>query len=414
MDFHLPQPVRQAISRLEQAGYSAFAVGGCVRDWVLGKAPHDYDICTSAAPDEMQAVFRGERTVETGLKHGTLTVVLSDMPLEITTFRLDGAYTDGRHPDSVRFTARVEDDLSRRDFTVNAMAYSPSRGLIDPFGGRADCEHGVIRCVGEADRRFEEDSLRLLRALRFSARLGFSIERATAAAIHAGKEGLGRISRERIAAELNALLCAPKPGNVLREYADVLWQALAAEGDFRESQGWPLALRRVDEVEPVLSLRWAALLADVMATEEIRGVLMALKQPKRLIEETGTLAYFLQEFRGVPLDRVSMQERMMRLGPKALEQLIRLERADAVARWPGRARAADDEARRRARMADELVQSNACFSPAQLAVRGGDLAALGLRGPQIGGMVETLLLAVVRGEVPNEKEALLEAARRRM
>lgn len=414
MEFHLPQPVQQAIFRLEEAGYLAYAVGGCVRDWVMGRTPHDYDICTSALPQEMQRVFAGEHTIETGLRHGTLTVVLSDMPLEITTFRLDGAYTDGRHPDSVRFTARVEDDLSRRDFTVNAMAYSPSRGLIDPFGGQADCKHGIIRCVGEADRRFEEDSLRLLRALRFSARLGFLIEGRTAAAIHAGKEGLRRISRERIATELNGLLCASRPGNVLREYSDVFWRALGTEEDFRGSQGWPLALRRVDEVEPVLSLRWAALLADVMAAEEIRGVLMALKQPKRLTEEVEKLAFFLQACRAGPLEACSVQERMMHLGAESAKALIRLERADRIARSPDGAKEADEEARERARIIDGLLKKNACYSLAHLAVRGGDMAALGLRGPRIGELLNKLLLSVVRGEVPNEKEALLEAARRRM
>ena len=186
MRLALPKPVETALSRLEKAGYSAYVVGGCVRDHVLGFTPHDYDICSAATPEEMQKVFQGERTIETGLKHGTLTVLLSGMPLEITTYRVDGAYSDGRHPDSVQFTARVEDDLSRRDFTINAMAYSPSAGLVDPFGGQADCERGVIRCVGDPAARFGEDALRILRALRFSSRLGFPIEEATAQAAVAG------------------------------------------------------------------------------------------------------------------------------------------------------------------------------------------------------------------------------------
>ena len=202
MRLTLPKPVDAALSRLEAAGFPAFAVGGCVRDHVLGFTPHDYDICTAATPEEMQRVFQNERTIETGLKHGTLTVLLAGMPLEITTFRVDGAYSDGRHPDSVRFTARVEDDLARRDFTINAMAYSPAAGLVDPFGGQEDCKAGIIRCVGDPAARFGEDALRILRALRFSARLGFPIEDATARAIRDGKAQLCHVSRERIAVEL--------------------------------------------------------------------------------------------------------------------------------------------------------------------------------------------------------------------
>ena len=176
MDFLLPAPVQRALSMLGEAGFSAYVVGGCVRDWVLGIPPHDFDICTSAAPEEMKEIFRDERTIETGIKHGTLTVLMEGEPLEITTFRLDGDYLDGRHPSSVSFTRNIEEDLSRRDFTINAMAYSPREGLCDPFGGQADCKAGIIRCVGEPERRFTEDALRILRALRFSARLGFPIE----------------------------------------------------------------------------------------------------------------------------------------------------------------------------------------------------------------------------------------------
>ena len=176
MEFALPEPVLECLNRLNQAGFAAYAVGGCVRDHVLGVQPHDYDICTAARPEDMKRVFSGERTVETGIQHGTLTVLLSGMPLEITTFRVDGEYLDGRHPDSVRFTGRVEDDLSRRDFTINAMAYAPGAGIVDPFGGREDCEAGIVRCVGEPELRFGEDALRILRALRFAARYGFAIE----------------------------------------------------------------------------------------------------------------------------------------------------------------------------------------------------------------------------------------------
>ena len=246
MVFMLPGPVERALDRLHAAGFSAYVVGGCVRDWVLGVAPHDYDICTAARPEDMQRIFQGERTIETGLRHGTLTVLLDGMPLEITTFRLDGEYLDGRHPASVRFTGRVEDDLSRRDFTINAMAYAPAAGLVDPFGGREDCRRGVIRCVGEAEKRFAEDALRILRALRFSARLRFPIAPETDAALRAGRTQLERISRERIAAELTGLLLGDGAGGVLMAYPEVIRTVLPELSALTAGPAWARTLRRVD------------------------------------------------------------------------------------------------------------------------------------------------------------------------
>ena len=249
MRLTLSKPVEAALSRLENAGFSAYAVGGCVRDHVLGFTPHDYDICTSATPERMQEVFKGERTIETGLKHGTLTVLLFGMPLEITTFRVDGAYSDGRHPDSVRFTARVEDDLSRRDFTINAMAYSPKAGLVDHFCGQEDCRRGVIRCVGNPVERFGEDALRILRALRFSARLGFPVEEATARAIREGRAQLCHVSRERIAVELSGLLQGKDASGVLRQFPEVIEAVLPELQPLTAGEQWETTLRTVGSIE---------------------------------------------------------------------------------------------------------------------------------------------------------------------
>jgi len=222
MYIELPETVRTAIARLEADGFEAYAVGGCVRDSILGRTPNDWDITTSARPEQTAAVFCDTRTVETGIQHGTLIVILDGMPLEITTYRRDGAYADNRHPESVTFSSRIEDDLCRRDFTVNAMAYHPTRGLVDLYGGQSDLEKGVIACVGDAETRFYEDGLRILRAIRFAAVLDFSIEKKTAAAVRACRELLRNIAAERIREELCKLICGRGAVRILREYIDVI------------------------------------------------------------------------------------------------------------------------------------------------------------------------------------------------
>ena len=410
MDFHLPPPVVRALDALEGAGYPAFVVGGCVRDWALGALPHDYDICTAATPQDMQRVFQGEKTIETGIKHGTLTVLLQGMPLEITTFRLDGEYLDGRHPASVRFTGRVEDDLSRRDFTINAMAYSPVAGLVDPFGGRADCQSGIIRCVGEAEKRFAEDALRILRALRFSARLGFPIDGDTDRALRTGREQLTRISRERVAAELTGLLLGKDAARVLAQYPEVIVTALPELADLIGGGAWPLTLRRVSAAPAEEPLRWAALLQDTRpeaeaSARQARDTLRGLKMSVKMMD---TVAQLVQA-QAAPLSPAALQEALMRLGTERLPQLIRLRRADRIARG-GDPSAAQAEEEALLLEAERLIRSGACYTLGQLAVNGRDMAALGLRGPAIGKTLEGLLLRVVRKELPNERSALLAAA----
>ena len=410
MKFTLPGPVQRALQLLDQAGFSAYVVGGCVRDQVLGMTPHDYDICTAATPEEMRLVFSPFRTVDTGIRHGTLTVLFDDMPLEITTFRVDGAYRDGRHPDTVRFTRRVEEDLSRRDFTMNAMAYSPREGLVDPFGGQRDCLSGVIRCVGEAPVRFEEDALRILRALRFSARLGFPIEEKTAAAIDAGREKLRRISRERVAAELNGLLLGREAGRVLSAYPRVLAEALETP-DWQQGPDWDVTLRRVEKTPAELPLRWAALLAD--QEEKAAQILGGLKQPNLLIRGVDTLTRFLNLWRDVPYTAVNMQERLVRIqSPEHMQALLRLALADGLAREPGNGDTIIRENALAQQELNRLMAEGACFRLRQLAVNGRDLQALGYTGEAIGQTLEAMLLSVARQEVPNEKQALLSWARK--
>ena len=405
MRFELPQPVARALEMLEEAGFASYAVGGCVRDWVLGAAPHDYDICTAASPADMQRVFRAEKTVETGVQHGTLTVILSGMPLEITAFRVDGAYSDGRHPDSVRFTDRVEEDLSRRDFTVNAMAYSPLRGIVDPFGGQEDCRRGIIRCVGEAEARFSEDGLRILRALRFSARLGFPIEEKTARAVRVRRDQLKAISRERIAAEMGGLLLGKDAGQVLAGYPEVIAAAVPGLTELTQGPAWTRACRRVDASPGEEAARWAALLMD-LGRDAARAAMKELKLSNSLQERTAALVANAP----VRVTPGNAWEMLARVGPECLESLIALQRADRIAAGEdpdaaGRDAALAEEKRR------ELLREHACHSLRDLAVNGRDLSALGLRGPGIGQMLDRLLLQVVRGETPNERDALLARAR---
>lgn len=403
MQFELPSPVSLALDRLEEAGYASYAVGGCVRDWVLGVTPHDYDICTAASPEDMQRVFRGEKTVETGLQHGTLTVVLRGMPLEITAFRVDGKYRDGRHPDSVRFTDRIEEDLSRRDFTINAMAYSPRRGIADPFGGREDCKNGLVRCVGEAEERFSEDGLRILRALRFSARLGFPIEEKTAWAVRECRERLHIISRERIAAEMGGLLLGKDAGRVLTDYPEVIAAAIPA---LTAGPEWPHACRRVDYSPAEEGARWAALLAD-LGEDGARAVMVELKASNRLKERTAALVSCFS----VPVTSGNAWEMLMRIGPECLESLIEVQKADRLAAGEDQETVFKDAAfAQEAR--EKLLREGACYTLRDLAVGGKDMAALGLSGPEIGETLNGLLLSVVRGEIPNEREALLAQARK--
>ncbi|MBR4360639.1 MAG: tRNA nucleotidyltransferase [Clostridia bacterium] len=405
MKFVLPQPVAEALTRLEEAGFAAYVVGGCVRDHALGMTPHDFDICTAALPEDMERVFQKERVIETGMRHGTLTVVLDGMPLEITTFRLDGEYLDGRHPVSVQFTDRVEEDLSRRDFTINAMAYSPARGLQDPFGGQADCASGIIRCVGAPEKRFHEDALRILRALRFSSRLGFPIEENTARAARGGRFMLDKISRERIAAELTGLLLGERAGATLAAFPDVLCAAVPLQ-TVTDAPEWPVTVKRVDTAPRDDALRWTALLWDLTGSAA-REILKGLKMPTRLIETVGSLV----DARSMPLRHENLQEALMRLGADRLYQLISAQASDQAARRPEMQADAQEHARALAKAVSRLIEENACYTLNQLAVGGRDMAALGLRGQAIGAALNALLLRVVRGETANERDALLSAAR---
>ena len=270
---NLPEQVRRALARLEAAGHEAFVVGGAVRDCVRGAGTGtDWDITTSALPEETETIFSGYRVIEAGMKHGTVTVLLDGEPLEITTYRVDGGYSDHRHPDEVRFTRSLREDLRRRDFTMNAMAYSPRTGVVDPFGGQADLAAGVVRCVGEPDRRFQEDALRILRALRFASALGMGIHPDTARAARDNRGLLTSVAAERVRVELTKLLCGADAERVLLEFPDILSVLLPEIGAMvcfdqhnphhdRDVWAHTAAVTAAIPAQPVL--RWAALLHDV-------------------------------------------------------------------------------------------------------------------------------------------------------
>ena len=439
----LPREVSDLIDRLEQAGYSAYAVGGCVRDTLLSLHPHDWDLCTSARPEEMQAVFRGERLAETGLKHGTLTVVIDHHPYEITTFRTDGTYTDHRHPDSVTFVEDVSGDLARRDFTVNAMAYSPRTGLVDLFGGRRDLENRVIRCVGTPADRFREDALRILRALRFASVYDFALEAETDKALRLLAPTLKTVAAERIQAELLKLLCGPGAGRILRAYPDVLTVIIPEIGpmvgyDQRNHHHhfdlWEHTVQAVENMPAEPDLRLTMLLHDTgkpaVCTVDDRGeahyrghqaasavIAERVTDDLRCDRKTRDRVIRLVRYHDIPLrtdsgavnlDRSFLLRRLNRFGEEDFRALILIHRADRIATGHSPREREDRRMAERIAALDALLAEKPCFTLKDLAVNGNDLQAMGLKGPAVGDALKQLLDAVMDGKIPNEKAQLNE------
>ena len=434
----LPEGAEFVLRRLHEAGYQGYVVGGCVRDTLLGKAPKDWDVCTNALPHEMQRVFADCHVIETGLQHGTLTVMYRHEPFEVTTFRVDGEYTDHRHPDEVIFVADVREDLSRRDFTVNAMAWSEETGVVDAFGGQEDLERRLIRCVGEPEKRFGEDALRIMRALRFASVYGFAIDPATDAAIHALKDTLKDVAAERIRVELQKLLCGGA-GEILRAYRDVIFTifpALAAMDGFDQRTHhhlwdvWEHTVRAVEAVPPTETLRLAMLLHDCGKPgcftvdedgqghaygHEERSVRLAEEMLAALKMDNATRDRVLQLIacHGWPVtpDRRLLKRRLNQLGEEALRQLIEVKRADALA--TGTKDPAAVELHRTETLAalEALLAQKPCVTLKDMAVNGRDMMALGAKGRVVGETLQWLLEQLLDDALPNDREALLSAAR---
>lgn len=431
----LPLPVRDALLRLRQSGYEAYIVGGCVRDRLRGAEPADWDIATSASPEQTLTVFSACRCIETGRRHGTITVWLDGWPMEITTYRVDGGGSDHRHPDQVRFTASLREDLARRDFTVNAMAYSPEEGLVDPFGGKRDLAAGVLRCVGNPDRRFEEDALRLLRALRFSSVLGFSIEEQTAAALRRCRGWLTSLSAERVREELLRLICGEHAAGVLRRYPEAVAVVLP---EIRPMVGFDQhnphhvydvyehTLHALEATPPEPVLRMAVLLHDsgkpASFTLDEKGVghfyghakisvQLARDALERLKFEHNAAERILALIRYHDADIVPTEACLLRwlhrLTEEGLRRLLQVKRADNLAQHPDY-RGRQQEIDRLEEALDQLMARRPCFTLHQLAVNGRDLMAAGVpAGPELGRLLRSLLDAVMDGRCPNEKAALM-------
>ena len=385
------------LDALHGAGHAAYAVGGCVRDSLLGLDPHDWDLCTSARPEQVMALFGEEKCIPTGLQHGTVTVKQGGRLYETTTFRTEGAYSDGRHPDAVCFVPDVREDLARRDFTINAMAYNAAEGLVDPFGGQKDLQNGLLRAVGEPQQRFTEDALRILRLYRFAARFGFTLDAATARAARQLAPHLDCISAERIQEELAKLLVAPQPGAYLEPavLAVVLPELTPAALE---------AAKPVVDACPAgaenLPIRLAAVLLR-LGEDGIRRTLKRLRCSNALIEEAAVLVR--EAVPGVP---VSLNIYARRLLGKY--NLCTVQRIAALGTALQSERAADFAAL--SELAEQLDADGVCCRVSQLAVNGRDLMAAGIpAGPGIRKVLEALLDGVIREEYPNERQALLAA-----
>lgn len=430
----LQKTIDSALERLENAGFDAYLVGGCVRDTLLGRPVSDYDITTSALPSEVESVFSSEKVVDTGIKHGTVTVVIDSIPIEITTFRTDGEYLDSRHPESVAFSKNIEDDLSRRDFTVNSVAMNRRGDVVDPFGGREDIARRVIKCTGEPDKRFREDALRIIRALRFSSTLGFEIDGATSESIHKNRELLLNISVERVFAELKKLLCGRDVYRVLTDYPDVICTMLPEmtpavgfdqKNRYHIYDVYTHIAKTVEAIESDETLRLTMLLHDIgkpySYTEE-KGVRHYRGHPAKSAEiarewlmrmhadgETTRLVPLLCSLhdREIVPEKRPVKRLFLKLSYDEIIMLCKVQEADASAHSPaGQERGA--RVREVMCIAEEIRRSGECFSLKDLAVNGNDLKALGLRGVEIGDALSTLLKLVVDEKLPNEKAALFE------
>ena len=427
------------LARLHGAGYAAYAVGGCVRDSLLGRTPQDWDLCTSARPEQVLALFGEGQCIPTGLQHGTVTIKYGGQLYETTTFRTEGAYTDGRHPDEVHFVPDVRQDLARRDFTINAMAYNDAEGLIDPFGGQQDLQQGILRAVGDPATRFEEDALRILRLYRFAARFGFAIDPPTGQAARALCAHLDCVSVERIEEELSKLLAAPAPAAYLDgKILKVIIPELSAPA--------LQAAKPVVDACPAgtedLPVRWAALLMS-LGEDGTRKALKRLRCSNALIEETAVLVrgmggsggrFLLGHEKGhsialptacgsrVPPQRTVLGETSTAPGQDAApDTVIRIrkllgrydlhtvQRLAALGAAMEPEQAADFAAQ--AELAAQLDADGVCCRVSQLAVNGRDLIAAGIpAGPGLRRTLEALLDAVIRGQLLNERQCLLDAA----
>ena len=439
----VPVKVRAVMTQLRLAGFEAYAVGGCVRDALLGREPHDWDMTTNATPDQMKKAV-SFHSIDTGLKHGTVTFIVEREPIEVTTYRIEGAYSDGRHPDSVEFATTLEEDLSRRDFTVNAMAWSDESGVVDPFGGIGDLQDKLLRCVGNASERFSEDGLRVMRALRFAAYYGFSLERGTACAVHEKKGMLSAVSEERICAELIRMMESPDGNHladIVSQFSDVMFQimpelapayGLDQENPHHDRDCWTHMVDVMAQMEPDPALRLAALLHDVGKPScKVKGadgiahyyghaekgaiiaktLLNRLKFPRRIRDE---VVFLVAQHDSWPAPTQRSARRFLaRCGDeKRARRLLALMKADRRAHAPDSIEGKLADLEQFGVFMESALEEDAAFTVSDLAISGRDLLEKGwTEGPGLGTELQRLFDLVLSGDLPNERSALLMAAR---
>ncbi len=445
----IPQTLIRILDILESVGYKAYPVGGCIRDSLMGIKPKDWDVATSALPDQVKVLFKdtGYKIIDTGLKHGTVSILAEGNLYEVTTFRTDGTYTDNRRPDEVKFVTDIEDDLSRRDFTVNAIAYDRNREkIIDPFGGETDIRKKTIRCVGDPDLRFREDSLRILRALRFASVLGFNIENATAMSMKKSANLLDNISRERIYSELKVTLCGENIGSVLGKYRGILARVipeLIPMFDFPQRNPyhcydvWEHTIQAVQNIPAKPVLRLAGLFHDcgkpathsvdydlnglpidhfygheTMSAKLAEKALLRLKADNR----TKDMVVYLVKHHGDTIlsNKKSVKRKLAKISYEfddvrsAFDMLIMVKRADVSAQAihvrQERQRALDEIFR----LAEEIFAENECFGLKNLAINGNDVISLGFTGPDVGKILRNVLNAVISDKLSNDRDAIFK------
>lgn len=477
MRIDLPEKVNILIRRLEACGHEAFAVGGCIRDSIMGREPNDWDLCTSASPDEMKACFAGFvwqpagaadcstagparecKIIETGLQHGTLTILLDGEAFEITTYRIDGEYSDGRHPDQVAFTRTLEEDLARRDFTVNAMAYNNSVGLVDPFGGRTDLAAGILRCVGDPVRRFTEDSLRILRCVRFASQLDYMIENSTSAAMYECLPLIDRVAVERIRVEFEKLLCGPAAVRVLCDHRDIIAHIipeirpmfdLDQKNAYHVYDVWEHTLHVIENIpaDPLLRLmaffhdigkpptmtvvpnekyvpgnapdadipgaaypEWGHFYGHEAAGAEITNTVLRRLKFDNYSRDTICNVIDAHKIVFQPTERHA-RRLLHRLGEDQLRMLIQLELADVKSQNPVYTDERVKNIQAFGAALDAVLAAEQCFSLKHLAIGGCDLIELGVpQGREIGCILNALLEQVVDGDLINEHDALIAQA----
>lgn len=434
----LPIYVENVIRRLNECGFECYAVGGCVRDSLLGFSPSDWDLCTNAKPQAVQEVFGDVPCIPTGLPHGTVTLLIDGHPLEITTYRTEGAYSDARHPDEVHFVTSLREDLVRRDFTVNAMAYHPDEGVLDFFNGQDDLRHNVLRCVGVATERLREDPLRILRGLRFASCYGFDIEEETAEALHKERQGLSCVARERVREEVNRLLLGKHVADVLLRFPDVIGEVIPELCDsvsFEQHNRYhcyPVyehSVRALEQADPILTVRLALLLHDVgkprtfsmdengcghfyshakVSEAMTHEILTRLRYDKKTIERVTALV----RYHDVPLECTAtcIKRWLNRLGEASFRELLLVKEGDCRAQSPQVIAPRLEELSRLSSLFEQVLQEKPCFSLKDLAVNGKDVLAQGIpAGEKVGQILNALLDQVIEGKLPNERVALLDA-----